>query len=627
MSVSKGQTPKRSFAENEQSAYALNNYTPPSKNPTGLNSVSKAVITTTQNSKIRELINDKIFQYYFQMSFNSRNYDEFRSLSDIDKLNFMIDLYFFTMIDLNKEIIFEQKMPYDNDGEVVDKIYLLKNQNSKTKIFNMMENFKMSSIEEENYLQSRYKEIMEKYKYDNYENPDLEEKKDNYINNEHNPLKNSLKKDKRKEDANTIEKDDNHYNTPANQKLKSNNIQNNNLSNKGSNPNSRVNTGANNPQLTHQSNRVNTNNSLNNQKENELRNSRNNTNNNEVEIIHYVNEPNREQLRESGYESPSRLKNKNKSMRNIPDQIEEEVEPKKQMSQPYIMGSKMPSTMALTNRNPSALTKSTFTRSQLIPLVKSMKFDPNKTKPVKMGPLVSGEFYYIDPEEFPEGLITTDKNIYLSKPNSIKETEIRQYVVHTRKNKTPSKGNIPEVVTIQSYKQLSKRKRNPININTPRLQNKNSNFSKTSLSCVNFSDLRSRGNLIKTDNVLLHDALIFDEEISQGENKVLVKSKNWSSMDELIKKIYSDETDEDIYFNKNEINKIGILLLNYITLEQSVDKDTLQIIKKQEENRFKDQVDQEKEVTNLKTVIKKLSEQMNQRLTESEEFLAKMNDD
>ena len=45
------------------------------------------------------------------------------------------------------------------------------------------------------------------------------------------------------------------------------------------------------------------------------------------------------------------------------------------------------------------------------------------------------------------------------------------------------------------------------------------------------------------------------------------KISNESETNELIKKIYGFEG-EEIIFNKNEINKIGILLLNYIRLEK-----------------------------------------------------------
>ena len=50
-------------------------------------------------------------------------------------------------------------------------------------------------------------------------------------------------------------------------------------------------------------------------------------------------------------------------------------------------------------------------------------------------------------------------------------------------------------------------------------------------------------------------------------NLLLKKQCNEGETNELIKKIYQLEGD-NISFNKNEINKIGILLLNYIKLEK-----------------------------------------------------------
>ena len=79
------------------------------------NNISRKLSSRTVSNKIiyhprmKELINDKIFQYFFTSYFNSKEYSEFRTLSDLEKLNFMIDLYFFIMVEINKDTIFDLK--------------------------------------------------------------------------------------------------------------------------------------------------------------------------------------------------------------------------------------------------------------------------------------------------------------------------------------------------------------------------------------------------------------------------------------------------------------------------------------------------------------------------------------
>ena len=77
--------------------------------------------------------------------------------------------------------------------------------------------------------------------------------------------------------------------------------------------------------------------------------------------------------------------------------------------------------------------------------------------------------------------------------------------------------------------------------------------------------------LINSDNneIIIQEPII----ISQSNkdicklNLILKKQINKKETNELIKKIYQFEGDNAV-FNKNEINKIGILLLNYIRLEK-----------------------------------------------------------
>ena len=52
---------------------------------------------------MNELINDSIFQFFFQQYFKSKDFHEFKNLNDIEKLNFMIDLYFYVICDNNND--------------------------------------------------------------------------------------------------------------------------------------------------------------------------------------------------------------------------------------------------------------------------------------------------------------------------------------------------------------------------------------------------------------------------------------------------------------------------------------------------------------------------------------------
>jgi hypothetical protein len=73
-------------------------------------------------------------------------------------------------------------------------------------------------------------------------------------------------------------------------------------------------------------------------------------------------------------------------------------------------------------------------------------------------------------------------------------------------------------------------------------------------------------------------------------NLLLKKQCNEGETNELIKKIYQLEGD-NISFNKNEINKIGILLLNYIKLEKKfINMQTSLFIYKNKMSKMKEMV-------------------------------------
>ena len=130
----------------------------------------------TFHPRMKELINDKIFQYFFTSYFNSKEYSEFRSLTELERLNFMIDLYFFIMVDINKDNIFDLKELNTEEqlkniqGEIMDRILMLKDEVSRRNIVYSMKQYNICSISEQNNINNRLQEILNKYKFDNYNN-------------------------------------------------------------------------------------------------------------------------------------------------------------------------------------------------------------------------------------------------------------------------------------------------------------------------------------------------------------------------------------------------------------------------------------------------------------------------
>ena len=67
------------------------------------NNISK----NTNQPRINELISNKIFQHFFKLYYESSDYGEFKLINDSEKLCFMIDLFFYIIIYINKYIIFD----------------------------------------------------------------------------------------------------------------------------------------------------------------------------------------------------------------------------------------------------------------------------------------------------------------------------------------------------------------------------------------------------------------------------------------------------------------------------------------------------------------------------------------
>ena len=113
--------------------------------------------------------------------------------------------------------------------------------------------------------------------------------------------------------------------------------------------------------------------------------------------------------------------------------------------------------------------------------------------------------------------------------------------------------------------------------------------------------------LINTDNneIIIQEPMVLSQSNLEmcKLNLVLKKQVNEKETNDLIKKIYQFEED-NTSFNKNEINKIGIMLLNYIRLEKKCEsieanffiykdklnkmKEKMQILSTKALNRIKD---------------------------------------
>ena len=137
--------------------------------------------------RTNELINDKIFQFFFQQYFNSKEFNEFKNLNDNEKLNFMIDLYFYVNCDNNNDdnnsinnnnnsnIIIDEN---NFNNEISDRINLLKNENSKNNIINLMKKYGIYNLSSDN----NYFENYTKNKEDTF----------NSINNNNNLFNNKI---------------------------------------------------------------------------------------------------------------------------------------------------------------------------------------------------------------------------------------------------------------------------------------------------------------------------------------------------------------------------------------------------------------------------------------------------
>ena len=169
---------------NDDNNYNQNNY----QNQPSLGSISKRSTKrqmtrpnlNTKNSqipRINELLNDNIFQYYFRNRIKSKEYNKFRYYNENEKLNFMIDLYFYVMnqANLNEEdnnIIAENYENENEDGvdKLVDNVLILDNNQSRMNIIEKMKEYKLFDLNWENSYSERFNKILNKYRNGNNNN-------------------------------------------------------------------------------------------------------------------------------------------------------------------------------------------------------------------------------------------------------------------------------------------------------------------------------------------------------------------------------------------------------------------------------------------------------------------------
>ena len=126
--------------------------------------------TTQSIPRINELISDDIFQYYYRTHLNSKEYNEFKYFPDNDKLNILIDLFFFVnnkqFSSMNNEEMTTNDGEKNNIYELFDNLLILDSDYRRSNIIDKMKEIKLFTFNDENNYSNRFNEIMNKYKYD-----------------------------------------------------------------------------------------------------------------------------------------------------------------------------------------------------------------------------------------------------------------------------------------------------------------------------------------------------------------------------------------------------------------------------------------------------------------------------
>ena len=169
---------------NEENTYNPNNYQmQPSLGSVSKKSTKRQMTRPYLNTKssqiprLNELLNDHIFQFYFRTRFKSKEYNKFKYYNENEKLNFVIDLYFYVMNQANfneeENILVEN---YENENEnnenengdgvdkLVDNVLILDNNQSRMNIIEKMKEYKLFDLNWENSYTERFNKILNKYK-------------------------------------------------------------------------------------------------------------------------------------------------------------------------------------------------------------------------------------------------------------------------------------------------------------------------------------------------------------------------------------------------------------------------------------------------------------------------------
>ena len=442
--------------------------------------------------RLNELLNDHIFQYYFRTNFNTKEYSKFKLFSEIEKINTMIDLYFYIMNKANNNSLEEEQVNEDIENEnenngiekLLDNLLLLDSNQRRMNVLEKMKDYKLFSLYDDNNYNDRFNKIINKYK--------------NGMNNDN---------------TETI----NYYYNKTD-KNGDNNINNSNTNNNKTNMASYTN--------------------INNHSKPLLGTKYNNktlSNNNDFPLIKYKTQG-KMNINYNDNDNDD-LRNSNENNNNINNIYNEIIAPYKRDN--------VYDKINISN-------------------IKMLKLGKMRKKKVIIDENNENNHYI-------EHLLRPDEYEIKSKKNDIEENKMNHYI-YNNKNKT-----------LSNYKILKPNLNSTIKTNISPLIYNNNDYNE----------------------IIIQEPLILCQSNIDNcrMNLLLKKQINEEETNELIKKIYQFEGD-NINFNKNEINKIGILLLNYIKLEKqyNIIETTLYI--------YKDKISKMKEIMQIFT--KKSMERINE---------------
>ena len=437
---------------------------------------------TVNIPRLNELLNDQIFQYYFRNHFNTKDYTKFKYFSENEKINIMIDLYFYIMNKTNTNLIEEEeKVNYydldnDNDNNIIEKLFdnllVLDSNQSRLNVIEKMKEYKLFSLSNGNNYNDRFNKILNKYK--------------NGINNEFNG-----------DNINYL------YN-------KTDKNLDNNKMNAGSMPN------------------INYNKPFSTNKFNIKTISNNNT---DYSPVKYKTQP------------------KMYLIENYPNNFNEELKTNNDND------------INIYNELLSPFKRSNMYDKINISNVKLIKLGKIRKKKLNVDDNNEGNIKYM------EYLLNPAEFEIKSKKNDIEEIGIKN--LYNNQNRSTFNNN---------YNKLKPKIKNNI---SPIIYDNDNN-----------------------EIIIQEPIVICQSNIDECKRNLLLKKQiNEGETNELIKKIYQFDGN-NIYFNKNEINKIGILLLNYIKLEKQYSiietslfiykeklskmKEIMQVFTKQSMERIKD---------------------------------------